>query len=225
VVAKVREILAVSKQTAQRVHMERFNLKKLNEVEGKDISNKFAALENLDAEGNINRAWETIRGNITISAKESVGYYEMEKHKPWHDKGCSELLAQGKQAKLQWVQDPGEINGDLNNIRHEASRHFRNKKWEYLKDKINELATNSKNKNIRDLYSGVNEFKRGYQPRNNLVKDEKGDLLADSHNILNRWKNCSELLNVHRVSDSRQLNVILMALQNKGEIVNDFGLH
>jgi hypothetical protein len=48
---------------------------------------------------------------------------------------------------------------------------------------------NSKNKNIRDLYRGINYFKRGYQPRSNLVKNENGDLLADSHNILNRWKN------------------------------------
>jgi hypothetical protein len=51
VVAKVRERLAVSKQTAHRVHMERINLKKLNEVKGKEqylveISNMFAALEN-----------------------------------------------------------------------------------------------------------------------------------------------------------------------------------
>jgi hypothetical protein len=55
-VAKVRERLAVSKQTTQSVHMERFNLKKLNEVEGKEryrveISNGFAALENLDTGG------------------------------------------------------------------------------------------------------------------------------------------------------------------------------
>jgi hypothetical protein len=49
---------------------------------------------------------------------------------------------------------------------------------------INELATNSKNKNIRDLYRGINEFKRGYRPRRNLMKDENGDLLADFHNIL-----------------------------------------
>jgi hypothetical protein len=40
------------------------------------------------------------------------------------------------------LQDPSEINGaNLNNIRLEASRHFGNKKREYLKDKINELAT------------------------------------------------------------------------------------
>jgi hypothetical protein len=72
--------------------------------------------------------------------------------------------------------------------------------------KINELATNSKNKNMRDLYRGINEFKRGYQPRNNLMKDENGDMLADSHNILNRWKNYfSQLLNAHNVSDVRQI--------------------
>jgi hypothetical protein len=88
---------------------------------------------------------------------------------------------------LQWFQDSSEINrNNLNNVRHEASRYCWNKKWEYLKDKINELATNTKNKNIRDLYRGINEFKRGYQPRNNLVKDKNGDLLAESKNILNR---------------------------------------
>jgi hypothetical protein len=82
---------------------------------------------------------------------------------------------------------------------------FRNKKREYLKDKINELATNSKNKNIRDLYRGIIGFKKGHQPRNNLVKDENGDLLVDSHNILNRWKNnFSQLLKVHNASDIRQ---------------------
>jgi hypothetical protein len=56
---------------------------------------------------------------------------------------------------------------------------------------------NSKNKNIRDLHRGINEFKRDYQPQSKLVKDEDGDLLADSDNIFNRWKNYfSQLLNV-----------------------------
>jgi hypothetical protein len=33
------------------------------------------------------------------------------------------------------------------------------------------------------MYRGINEFKRGYHPRSNLVKDKNGDLLADSQNI------------------------------------------
>jgi hypothetical protein len=107
----------------------------------------------------INRAWETIRENIKISAKESLSYCELKKHKLYE--GSSEVLDQRKQAKLQWLQDPSEINRDnLNNIRREASRRFRNKKGELLKDRIDELATNRKNKNIRDLYTGMNEFKR-----------------------------------------------------------------
>jgi hypothetical protein len=51
---------------------------------------------------------------------------------------------------------------------------------------INELSMNIKNKHIRDLYRGINVFKRHYQPRNNLVKDENGDLLAYSNSIINR---------------------------------------
>jgi hypothetical protein len=77
--------------------MERFNLEKLNEVEGKEkyhveVSNRFTALENLDTEVEINNAWETIRENMKISAKEIVGYFRLKKHKPWFDKGCSEFL-------------------------------------------------------------------------------------------------------------------------------------
>jgi hypothetical protein len=49
--------------------------------------------------------------------------------------------------KLQWLDHPNQINGDnLNNIRHEASRNFTNRKNDYLKDNMNELATNTKNK-------------------------------------------------------------------------------
>jgi hypothetical protein len=54
-------------------------------------------LEDLDAEVEINPIWETIRKNFKISAKESLGYYELKKHKPWFDEGCSKLLDQRKQ--------------------------------------------------------------------------------------------------------------------------------
>jgi hypothetical protein len=60
--------------------------------------------------------------------KESLGYYELKQHKPWFDEGCSVLLDQRKQGKLQWLQDPSERNGDnLNNVRRKTSRHLRSK--------------------------------------------------------------------------------------------------
>jgi len=98
---------------------------------------------------------------------------------------------------MQWIQDPSRSKVDnLNNVRRYASRHFRNKKKAYLKAEVEDLETNSTINNIRDLYRGINDFKKGYQPRTFIVKDEKGDLVADSHTIMTRWKNCfSQLLN------------------------------
>jgi hypothetical protein len=83
-----QQIVIVNKQKSQRFDMERFNLKKLKDVEGKEqvhveVSNRFAALEDLDTEVEINSAWETIGESIKISAKESLGYFEFKKHKPW----------------------------------------------------------------------------------------------------------------------------------------------
>jgi hypothetical protein len=59
----------------------------------------------------------------------------------------------------------------MKHVRCEDGRTFRNKKREYLKNRSNVLGTNSKNKNIKDPYRGINEFKKGYEPRSNLVKD------------------------------------------------------
>jgi bifunctional DNA-binding transcriptional regulator/antitoxin component of YhaV-PrlF toxin-antitoxin module len=80
VVAKVRERLALSKQAAQKFDVERFNLKKLSEPEDRKqyqikISNRFAALENVNVSEDINRAWEDIEENIKISAKETLGLH------------------------------------------------------------------------------------------------------------------------------------------------------
>jgi DNA repair ATPase RecN len=97
VVAKVRERLAVSKRAAQRIDMERFNVKNLNQGDVKEqyqvtIRNKFATLENSKDSGDINRAWNNIRENIKISAQESLGYCEPKHRKPWFDEGCSKLV-------------------------------------------------------------------------------------------------------------------------------------
>jgi hypothetical protein len=157
----------------------------------------------------INNAWESIRENTKTSAKDNLGYQNLKHNKQWFDDKCSKLIDQRKQAKFQWFQNPGQNNEDnLQNLRRESSRIFRNKEREYLKGKINKLETNNKNKNIRDLYTSIDEFKKGYQPRLNIIKDENGNLLADSHSVLNRRKNFfNQVLNVHGVHDVRQMDI------------------
>jgi hypothetical protein len=104
--------------------MERFNLKNLNEREVKEqyqvtIKSKFAALENLPVEnnGDISRSWDTVRENIQILTNESIGRCEWKHHKLWFDEECSKLVDGRKQAKLQWLSYPNELNDDsLSNV-------------------------------------------------------------------------------------------------------------
>jgi hypothetical protein len=101
-----------------------------------------------------------------------------------------------------WEVDSNKSNVDnLSNVRYEANRYTFQEKREYLKAKINALETNSKN--ITDLYSDISDFKKGYKPRINIVKDEKSEVAADPHSILGRWrKHFSQPLNIHGVNNN-----------------------
>jgi hypothetical protein len=105
-ILKFRERLAVKIQTTLKFLMERPNFKKLNDAEGKEeyrfeILYKFATLEILDNDVDINTAWETIRGYNKISVKASLHYYYLKKHASWFEERCSKLLVRRKQTKLQ----------------------------------------------------------------------------------------------------------------------------
>jgi len=87
--------------------------------------------------------------------------HELKQHKPWFDEEYLGLLDQRKQAKMHWVEVPSQSSVDnLNNVRREANRQFRNKKKAYQKAKFEELETNNKITNSRDLYRGINDFKK-----------------------------------------------------------------
>ena len=76
------------------------------------ISYRFAALENLSDDEDIQRAWENIKENIKTAAKENLVLHKLKPHKPWFDKECLDFLGRRKQAKMQCVQDPSQSNVD-----------------------------------------------------------------------------------------------------------------
>jgi hypothetical protein len=54
---------------------------------------------------------------------------------------------------------------------------------EYVKDKLSILEADSNNKDITGLFEDIHYFKKDYQLRSNLIKDQTGVLLADSRSI------------------------------------------
>jgi hypothetical protein len=108
------------------------------------------------------------------------------------------------------VADQIQMRGDnisIDNVRREASTVSGLEGRKYVKYKINDLET-VRRKSMTDLYTGINEFQKCYQPRTNLVNYENGDLLADSHSILNRCRNffCL-LLNLHGINYVRHTEI------------------
>jgi hypothetical protein len=83
----------------------------------------------------------------------------------------------------------------LNNIRRETSRHFRNEKREYLKEKIDELATNSKNKNIRDLYRRINGLRGVTNLEVTCHHGMSRPQVADGGDGLQMWRVAANVLN------------------------------
>jgi len=83
-----------------------------------EITNRFAALENLHADEDVNRTCENIKENILISAKESLGVHELKQNKHWFNEECLGFCDQRKGAKLQRIQDPSQSNShiDMNNM-------------------------------------------------------------------------------------------------------------
>ena len=68
-------------------------MRKLNEPQVREqyqieIINRFAALENLNDDEDVNRTWESIKENMQTSAKESPGLHELKQNKPWFDEEC-----------------------------------------------------------------------------------------------------------------------------------------
>ena len=85
--------------------------------------------------------------------RESRGF----RNKPWFDQECSELANKRKQAKLLCLQNPNDQTAeDFSNVTSDTSRTFKKKKCDYMK----KLEENSKNKNIQEMYKGINEFKK-----------------------------------------------------------------
>jgi hypothetical protein len=167
VIAKVMERLALGKQTTQRFDRQRINLRKLNEPEVMEryqieITNRFAVLENLNDDEDVDRTWENIKENIQTSVKESLGLHEFKQNKHWFDEECLGFLDQRKWAKMQWIKGPSQNNVDnLNNVKCEVSRHFRKKRRHILELKLRNLKLSVRSKTLGTCTGASVTLRRG----------------------------------------------------------------
>jgi len=89
-------------------------------------------------------------------------------NKPWFDEECLKRHKKLKQARQRWLSNNGEGKGDTNhydNSKRNATYGLRNKKREYMTQKIQEIEENRKTNKIQGLYKELTSLRKGYQPR------------------------------------------------------------
>jgi len=97
--------------------------------------------------------WEAICDTVKGATKERVGEKKHQRNKPWFAEECLKLHEERKQARQELLSNKSEANANhySNGNETNATRVFRNKKREYLMQKIQEIEENVKTNNIRSL--------------------------------------------------------------------------
>jgi len=129
--------------------------------------------DNID--NNVNEKWENIKTIIKemkqlIEKDEST---ETLKNR-WYDGECNIAIEERKKAIEKWLIKGRRENKEqeYHHKRKEAHKIIRNKKKLYIKN-VTELIEDQKNSNTRKMYQTINQFRKGYQHKCNMIRKRR----------------------------------------------------
>ena len=84
--------------------------------------------------------------------------------------------------------DSSEMQERYQQYNREIQKALRRDKEQNIIKQCEEIENNSKQNATRDLYRAVKNITRRFNPRLEVVKDDSNNVLTDSSDVLNRWK-------------------------------------
>ena len=160
---------------------------------------------------NIDREWNNIKSIIKESnqkaAKELIDN-NIQPGKKWFDKECEDAIKIMKKAREQWLtkKRDNETRLEYKEKRRIAHKTLRYKKKKYIEGLISSIEEDQTKKNMRGMYQTINIFKKGYQPKSNIIQDKRGRLILNPFQRTEIWKErFDELLNTE--DPEVQLNI------------------
>ncbi|XP_063912017.1 golgin subfamily A member 6-like protein 22 [Zophobas morio] len=190
---KMKQIVPFAKH---RKNQERKNLKTCvrlkNEEERKmylEMVNDWVAGERQDTE-DIEDLWLEVKNEIKKASSQSTQETGKEnKNERWFDKECEEELEKKTTLRLKVLKNETEENlMAYKEQRKICKRLLREKRRKYKERLLDEIEENYKNKEIRSMYQGLKQEKKGYQSSPVFYKNEKGELVRNEEKILELWQ-------------------------------------
>ena len=196
-ICKIRMKLATKR--AQTVKREIVNVEKLHNEEERmqyqiEVQNRFSILEEQDGESNWNEMVEVVRG----AARDTLGVAERKRSKRWFDETCADAADKRRKTRTEWMADKDSVEkwNTYRVARNRACTVNRRKKREAVDRELLDIEKSRREGRMRAEFQGINGIRKGYQPRQGLIRDRNGEFLTNRGKIGNRWKeHFEELLN------------------------------
>ena len=186
-IAKVRVKLTTKR--AQATRKERVNLEKLEDEQERiqyqiEVENRFSILGVQDEELSWNQVKEVVKG----AAHETIGIAPRRRKKRWFDAECAEAAEGRKKSRIEWMadKDDEEKRDKYKEARTKACRTNRRKKRKAVEQELREVEANRREGRTRVQFQGINGIRKGYQPRQGLIRDRNGEYLMDRTEIEKR---------------------------------------
>lgn len=163
-------------------------------------------MENKEESNNINAIWDNITDSLKTGAIQVLGYEKKSKWKAWFDDECEEINKSKREARIEWLRtNEQEHLNDYREKRKAACKLYKQKKNEWIDDKMREIEFSSMNNNVRSFYRQIKQTKKTYTIRNRGMKNENGILENRSEKIKKIWENhFQKLLNTSQNEEIEQ---------------------
>ena len=193
VVAKVR--VRLKARRARNSPSERLDVEKLKdpwyrERYQTELQNRFAALAENEEAANINEVeWEQVKDVVMESARTTLGNAPRRRRNNWFDEECRRAAVFRREERIKWLADRQDVvkRDNFRYARASASRLNRRKKREAADAALRRIEQDRREGNIRSEFQGITNIRKGYQPRQGMVKDTDGNLIVDSVQAGRRW--------------------------------------
>ncbi|PSN43121.1 hypothetical protein C0J52_10468 [Blattella germanica] len=184
-IAKITQI----KNTGKKI--KKWNLNKLEEsnIKSRYQEKLKIKFESNDNSNNIEEVWSQIKDNILDTTEEILGEAIKNKNEEWYDDDCRAIIETKRLARLKCLQRNTRANAnEYNKVRVTAYRMCRKKKREAIKKRVEEMALHYSMNDTRKFYKKSKEIIQQFCPKTNAVKNLNGDILVESEEILETWR-------------------------------------
>ena len=119
--------------------------------------------------------------------KEKLGLKERHRGNTWFDADCVVAAERRKKCRMKWLEDRNNdvvfVRETFREARRNAVSVNRRKKRQALDRDLREIEENSLRGHTRAQYQGISKIRKGYQPRQELIRDTRGNILVNKDDI------------------------------------------